>query len=84
MNIKVSNDIGKSKLINFIMKIEKYDNFDFNQIIRCFVSGDELIAFESVKYNISFVLFSHKFIELKNCSMVEIPFVEFSRAIKDF
>lgn len=83
MNIKISNDKCKARILNFLSKIEGYSNFDKDQTVRIFLNSDnDFIGFESVKYNLNFISTNHKLIEINNSNVIECDYLQFSRVIR--
>lgn len=68
-DVTCKDEKAYSHIIDYMMKISNYKNFDESMPVAVYVDNDrDLIAFESLKYRIQFVNNAHKLYEVINSS----------------
>lgn len=78
--VKCNDDKAKTRLLDYLVKITGYKNFDESMPVVVYVDNDgDIIGFESTKYRIQWVNNAHKLYEIANTkSCVDpVPFSEF-------
>lgn len=77
--ITVSNEKVLTNLHFYFKRITAYNNFDFEQPVRVYCDSNfDLTAFEGLKYNIGFLVPSHKLSETIKSSVkpFDVSFTE--------
>lgn len=82
--VKCNDDKAFTRLLDYLVKISGYKNFDENMPVVVYVDDNgDIIGFESPKYRIQWVNNAHKLYEITNTSksVDPVPFSAFREHI---
>lgn len=83
MKIKITDAKIFSDYKAFTSRLESFDNFDKEQEMTIYLNRyDNLVAFESKKYNVSFKPYSTKISDIDISKTISIPYSEMKTIIE--